>query len=355
MTLKIESCYYTIKTMKKRNLITLLCILAVAAAGYLIIRFTPAVVPMTADGKMAMYTRNKPEAEITVAVISETETKISAYGHDGKKIDIPERNYEIGQITETFTGALTAEACQNGRITLDTCVSDLIGLPRGAYVPSVYELVTHSSAYSDYADRVLNVKRENPYSGINGNDIISSAGSFRLSFKPPYLYSESDYGAAVLGAMISKAYDVDFYSILTIFAQEKLGLEHTFVALEQCMEGGWKWDTDDAYIAALGLTSDVSDMVAYAKLYLDGRDPILNIAADPLYEINADSAVGYLWNISHSGLVLSSHGQTEHASAAIVIDRNNSTAVIVLSNYPDDKYGNTLDLAQTILKETEAV
>ncbi|MDO5445728.1 MAG: serine hydrolase [Eubacteriales bacterium] len=337
--------------MKKRNIITLLCILVVIAAAAAIVKFTPVPQPAAASGKIALYTRNKPDAEITVAVIADGETKIVAYGHDGESIPVPERSYEIGQITRTFTGALAAEAVRDGLLSLDDSVSDFLTLSRGAYSPTVLELLTHSSAYSDYAPEVSGERSSNPYHGITGNDIVASMNSFRLSYKPPYMYSDSDYGAAVLGSVISKLYDVDFYSILTIFVQEKLGLEHTFVALEKCMENGWKWNTDDAYIASLGLTSDISDMVSYVKLYLAGALPVIEMASDPLYEVNAESSVGYMWTVSRMGWILSQAGETGHYSAAVKIDKNNKAAVVVLSNYPDDRYGNTMDIAGALLKE----
>ena len=337
--------------MKKRNIITLLCIAAVIAAAALIVKFTPVPQPASAAGKLAMYTRNKPDAEITVAVISEGETQISAYGHDGEPIAVPERSYEIGQITRTFTGALAAEAVRDGLLSLDDLVSEILTLSRGTYSPTVLELLTHSSAYSDYAPGVSGDRSSNRYHGITGNDIVASMNRFRLSYKPPYMYADSDYGAAVLGSVISKLHDVDFYSILTIFVQEKLGLEHTFVALEKCMENGWKWNTDDAYIASLGLTSDISDMVSYVKLYLAGALPVIEMASDPLYEVNAENSMGYMWTVSRKGWILSQEGETGHYSSAVKIDKNNKAAVVVLSNYPNDRYGSTMDIAGALLEE----
>lgn len=337
--------------MKKRYTAALLCIIAVILATYAIVRFSPVHIPEGAAEKISMYTRNKPNAEITVAVVNGKETSVRAYGHDGREIPVPERSYEIGQITRTFTGALAAEVFSDGLILPDAPVSDVFRLSAGAYVPTVFELLTHSSAYSSYSPGVLRSKGNNPYSGITGNDVVSDMNSFRLSEKPPYLYSDSDFGAAALGAVISKLYDVDFYSILTIFTQDKLGLENTFVALEECTEGGWKWNYEDAYIASRGFTSNIQDMVKYAGLYLDGENPLLEKASDPLCEINAESFIGYMWMISHSGRVLSMSGETAHYSAAIIIDKNNHSAAVVLSNYPNDKYGNTADIANALLKE----
>ena len=336
---------------KKRTLIALFCIIFVIASAVCIYQFTPAPQGEKSAEKLKIYTRNKPNAEITVAVVSDNGTEIVAYGHDGESIAVPDRSYEIGQITRTFTGAIAAEAYNEGYFSMDTPVSDVLTIARGAYSPSLFELLTHSSAYADYSPKVKKTNSANPYEGINGNDIVAEMNSFRLSFKPPYLYADSDFGTAVLGSAISKIYDVDFYSILTIFIQERLGLTHSFVALEKCTEDGWKWNNDDAYIASLGLTTNITDMVKYANIYLNDRYSFLRTASDPLYEENADSSIGYMWNISKKGWVLSQSGETGHYSASIVIDKNSRIAVIVLSNYRNDRYGNTSDIAHTILDE----
>lgn len=337
--------------MKKRYFITVLCIAAVIGAAFLIVRYTRVPIPDSSSGRIATYTRNKPDAELTVAVINENGTEIKAYGHDGAEIEVPKRSYEIGEITGTFTGALLAEACEKGLVSLDDPISDVIHLTKEAYSPTLFELVTQSSAYAQFFPRTSGERSDNPYGGISGNDIVSAMNTFRLTYEPPFLYSASDFGVAVLGSAIAKLYDVDFYSILTIFAQEKLGLEHTFVPLEKCMDNGWKWSTKDAYIAAKGFVSDISDMISYAKVFLNDDFPFIRTASDALYETNAEKSSGFLWNVSRKGWILSQSGETDHYSASVMIDKNNRIAVVVLSNYPNDAYGDTMGIAESLLKE----
>ena len=151
--------------------------------------------------------------------------------------------------------------------------------------------------------------------------------------------------------MISKVYDVDFYSIMTIFAQQNLGLSDTGISLDSGLEKSWLWYNNDAYIASLGLTSTINDMVSYAELYLEGSESYLRTASEPLYEISADTCAGYLWLVSKGTGVLSRSGSTSGYSAAIKIDPIYGTAVIVLSNYPDDRYGSTAELADALMYE----
>lgn len=334
---------------KKRFLIFLLAIFTVLAAGICIAVFTHPAIPSDAEQMITVYTRNKPGAELTVAVITPEGTEIKAYGHDGARISVPDRYYEIGDITKTFTGAIAAKAISDGRLSPNEEALSYLPLSRSAYSPTVFELLTHSSAYSGYAPGVKKADRKNPYTGIDVNDLVSQMNSFKLTYKPPYLYSYSDFGAAAAGAMISSVYDVDFYSILTIFAQQELGLKHTFVATEKSVPDGWVWDPSDAYIASLGLTSTIGDMVAYARLYLNDEYSFLSLAADQSLEINAENWAGYLWNISGKGRLIGQAGETGHYASQILIDRANGIAVIVLSNYTNDRFGSVGDIALAVL------
>ena len=338
---------------KKRLLICLLITAAVLAAGIAIAWYTPVSIPSGFAGKMAVYTRNKPNAEITVAVIREGSTEINAYGHDGIRIPVQDRYYEIGDITATFTGAIAARAAAEGKLSPNERISELLPLPRAVYSPSVFELLTHSSAYSSYSPDLNGSKtaKRNPYTGIDANRLVAEMNEFKLTYKPPYLYSYSRFGAAVTGAFLSQVYDVDFYSILTIFAREELGLKHTFVALDNSVKNGWIWDDGDAYIASLALSSTISDMAAYARLYLGNGPEYLSLATDPAYEINADADIGYFWNLTDSNRIIYHTGETGHYAAAIVIDRESRMAVVVLSNYRNDRYGNVYDMARALLEE----
>lgn len=335
---------------KKRTVISILCIVAVIAATAAVYFFTLVPIPQGADAKIALYARNKPDLELTVAVISPEGTKVSAYGHDGVQIPVPERSYEIGGVTRTFTGALAAKAASENRLSFDDGVSSVLPLNAGNYSPTVFELLTHTSAFSDYAPGVseLPFGSANPYTGIDSYDVLVGINNFHLKYEAPYLYSCSDFGTAVLGMMISKAYDVDYYSILTIFAQEELGLHDTFINTGSAP--GWTWQTDDAYIASLGLSSTISDMISYAKMYLSSQYDFLTDSAAPLHEINADFSSGCMWNISDKGRIIAQSGETASGCAQICICIPDGTAVIALSNYPNDRYGDLSDIAMALLK-----
>ena len=334
----------------KRFILTILLLLAVVAGSVGIALFTPVPIPYDPGGMIRVYTRNKPHVQLTIAVVTPAGTEVTAYGHDGAVISVPDRVYEIGGITKTFTGAIAAKAVMEGRVSPSERISDFLPLLRSAYSPTLYELVTHSSAYASYAPNVSPrlSGRKSPYSGITANDLVAQINAFKLTYKPPYLYAYSDFGAAATGAVLSQIYDVDFYSILTIFAREELGLKHTLIALDDSGFKGWHWLSTDAYIASSSLSSTIGDMIAYARLYLNGSLDYLSLAADPTYEVNADMQIGYFWNVLDHGRVLQQSGETGYGAASIWIGKFDQIAVIALSNYGNDRFGNVNDIAGAV-------
>ena len=151
---------------------------------------------------------------------------------------------------------------------------------------------------------------------------------------------------------IDKNYTMAYFELSK--AQEELGLRHTFVALDKNAPDGWVWNNTDAYIASDGLTSTIGDMVAYARQYLNGEQEYLALATQPMVEINAESSSGYFWNISTGGDVFWHDGETGHYASFLLIDRDRHLAVIILSNYGNDRFGSIRDIGFQLYAETLA-
>lgn len=339
----------------KRILTTIICIILVLAMCLAIAVITKPSIPGGSQAKIAMYTRNKPDAEVTTAVLTKDLRIIKAYGHDGESIDVPDRSYEIGGITKTFVGSICARAIGDGIMTFNEKAGDMLPLGQGIYNASVIDLLTHTSAYGSYtAEKYSSAKLragKNPFAGIRNSDIILAMDNFRLLQSPPFMYSYSDFGSAILGLMVSASYGTDIYTLLSIYAQKELELPGTYIATETAVENGWLWDRDEAFIAACGLTSNINDMIAYAEIYLHPERPEITEAMRSLCEVNMDLSVGYFWELNENGNVLSQSGETSHYASKILIDKNSETAVIVLSNYPNDKYGDVGDIAWALMNE----
>ena len=320
--------------------------------------FTRPAIPAGFESKVTVYTRNKPNAMVTAAVVTDEGNIIQAYGHDGKEIEVPDIDYEIGGITKTFIGSICARAIGDGLMSYSEKAGDILPIGQYIYNASVIDLVTHTSAYGSYTAEKYSSARlragKNPFAGIRNSDLILAMDNFRLMQSPPFMYSYSDFGASILGLMAASSYGTDIYTLLSIYSQKELELPGTYISTddsERTPENGWIWDRDECFIAACGLSTNINDMISYARIYLDGTRSEVTEASRILCEVNNDLSVAYFWETNHDGTVLSQAGETSNYAAYITIDKVNRVAVIVLSNYPNDKYGDVTDLGQALLSE----
>ena len=316
--------------MKRRIILYSVSILAVIAIFALTALFTRPGIPSTSEEKIALYTRNKPHVQLTVAVVTTDGQEVHTYGHDGKEIDVTDEQYAIGTITRSFTGALAAKAISEGKISLTSKVGDYITLAPGTYEPTIYELLTHTSGYGDY--RLY---------GSAETAVIKAIEDFRLNTQPPFGYSESDIGVAVMGIVLSSVYEKPFDELMFDFISQELGMENTSIMV------GY----NNAYAASTGLSSNVTDMISYVRHYLSHDNDYLRRATVPLAEINKETSIGYLWKVSDTGILATDGGGSESAGK-LLIDRPHGTAIIVLSNYGNDKYGDVTDIATALLAES---
>ena len=333
---------------KKRLLIFTALIAAVIAAGILIALLTPVPIPSKAERMLARYTRNKPDAKISIALITPEGCETSFIGHDGKELKDPGLSYEIGEISQTFIGAIAARAVVNGEVSPEEPVSSVLPIPLTAYSPTLEELVTGCSAYSNFSP--LQKQLSNPYSPFSDFNLLMAMCSFEPEGEAPYVYSRSPFGAAVTAAFLGDLYSSDGYTVLNNFVHLDLGLRNTNIILSN--KGSlWDWEKDDVYAPVLGLSSTLDDMVLYTRQYLNGGVDYLELAVSPLREINNEEDSGYFWTVSSDGLVYA-EGETGSCSACIVMKLSEGKAAIVLSNCVNDKYGNIRSIAKAIINES---
>ena len=340
--------------MKKRIIFFTILIAVFIALMAITAALTIPVIPADSIGMLDTYTRNKPDAEITVAIISDGNVTYKAYGKGAKEIEVPERGYEIGSITTTFTGVMMSRAVGEERVRLKDKVSDHVVLNTGTYAPSIFELVTHTSAYGSYPgySKLKYNSGKNPFTGTDYPGVITIMDDFRLNQTPPYLYCYSDFGATVAGIVLEDSYGVEYFSILESFLKE-LGMENTYVAISKdaAVENGWIWLATDEYISSYGLTSTAADMAKYAMMYLSGDNQDFLRAVTPLVEVNMENNIGYFWGIGLDGIVRKT-GTTASYACAVNMDIKNRNGVIVMSNYPNDRFGNVGSIADCIMNES---
>ena len=161
--------------------------------------------------------------------------------------------------------------------------------------------------------------------------------------KDNYGFTYSNFGYAVLGLVLEAVYDTDYTTLVNHFVQEELGLTDTKISDQSGDLGNyWDWKSDDAYLAAGAVTSDITDMLSYAQMQLSAH-PYFAECHKSLQEINASTRdyetmgiymdeIGMAWIIDTKNGIIWHNGGTGNYNSYLGFQPETGTAVVVLSN-----------------------
>lgn len=313
----------------------------------------------TAETLIRKYAKRQDGLILSVAVIDKEQETVIFYGKDGEPVTgSAEERYEIGSLTKTFTGALFGKYVSEKKISLSDPVSQYVDF-HGKYDPTILELLTHTSAYEDYRTNgfwqsARHRFGKNPYQGISTDKIPVYMRRFTTGSSAPYGYSFSNFGYAVLGNVIEAVEGKSAVEAIEAYARE-CGLSDTAFVLEPEEKQAWKWNATDAFLPAAGLSSDLSDLCAWVRLYFgDAIDPGRTLAITPQKNAEGMDQIGLGWGIRRDG-VIGHGGETSNYSAQVLLDSENHRAVIVLSNHAKENGIAASQIAEQIYKEQFAL
>lgn len=222
--------------------------------------------------RTAAHRRN--DAVITVGIIKDGQVSYTVYGENGAVLPAEPHTYEIGSLTKTFTAALINKAIREGELDFDDMIDQYLTLPAGNAYPTIQSLLTHTSGYKAYYfERPMignYINGRNAFCGVTDDMVLHKAGTLDMK-QDSYGFTYSNFGYAVLGLVLEAVYDTDYTTLLNGFAQNGLGLGSTRISDQSGdLSNYWDWQADDAYLPAGGITSNIEDMLQYAKYQLDG-------------------------------------------------------------------------------------
>ncbi|MDO5344943.1 MAG: serine hydrolase domain-containing protein [Lachnospiraceae bacterium] len=303
---------------------------------------------MSFDELLQEALAGKKEAKVTVGVIKDGQMTYEVYGSDAVALDQTEYRYEIGSITKTMTAALIAQAIQEEKLSLTDTIDRYLELPDGKVYPTIESLLTHTSGLDGYYFEwsmlpYLIHPEKNPFQGITAEDVVQEYQETKLKEEKEYGFEYSNYGFALLGLVLEKVYDTDYTSLLNGYLQEELGMRDTYVSNGDAdFDGNWIWESDDAYIPAGAVVSDITDMLLYADAQL-GEDSVLTMCHQPLKQINAAdkwermggfgiNEEGMSWMIDRENGIIWHNGATGVHTSYLGFCPEKNTAVVVLAN-----------------------
>jgi CubicO group peptidase (beta-lactamase class C family) len=341
------------KSKRRKRALTIICIgIAVIAVGiggfFAFTAYQINQIPkMKFEDMLAYTTKSNKKALVAVGIIQNGEASYTLYGENGTTLPQAEHIYEIGSLTKTFTVSLLYKAVSEGRISLDDNINKYLDLPVKDYYPTIRRLITHSSGYKGYyfeTQMVSNFFRgRNDFYGISKTQLIERIGKIDLENRDCN-FNYSNFGIAVVGAVLSEIYEEDYPTIINEYIAEEFGLENTKISDGSGDLGNyWDWAENDAYMPAGALTSTIEDMLKYAQLQMNEMPEYLSDTHETLAKVNATSesnakmnihmdSMGAAWIIDTGNNIIWHNGGTDDYNCYLGFDLNKQIAVVVLSD-----------------------
>lgn len=159
--------------------------------------------------------------------------------------------YQISKIPGlTFTAALVNKAIAEGKLRIDDTIDNLLPLPEAGEYPTIKELLTHTSGYKGYY--------------------------FQSSMISNFLKGRNDFYGITKEMVLEAVYHTDYAALVNGFAQNELELTETGISGKSGDLGNyWDWKANDAYLPAGAITSNITDMLSYAQIQLEGNQMLL--------------------------------------------------------------------------------
>jgi CubicO group peptidase (beta-lactamase class C family) len=306
---------------------------------------------MSFEEMLDYATKDHKEALITVGIIQDGNMTCDVYGENGVKLSPQEHIYEIGSITKTFTASLVCKAIGEGRVSPDDSIDEYLNLEGQDYYPTIRRLVTHTSGYEEYYFETPMIssffRGENSFAGISKEMLLKKSDKICLH-DADYPFTYSNFGFAVLGAVLEKAYNQDYTLLMNAYISEELGLENTRISDGSGdLKNRWQWSQSNAYMPAGALLSDITDMMQYLHMQMRGHPQYTSFAHEALAKVDASNAsyekmgiridaVGTGWMIDDQNRIIWHNGATGHYNSYVGFDKERQIGVVVLSNLPPD-------------------
>lgn len=189
--------------------------------------------------------------------------------------------FEIGSVTKTFNAELVRQFIDEGSLTLDTQVQDIIDVASAPIADvTLEELLTHTSGLAvmeslSFAEIMVANFRDggNAYRRDTPQDILDAAGAAELTNRGEMQYS--NYGHALLGQLLATHAGVSYEELLRTRIFGPAGMDNTYLALPHTNDGAPRglagsgrpaepWDMD-GWAPAGAIRSTPADMANYVE------------------------------------------------------------------------------------------
>lgn len=271
---------------------------------------------------------------LVIAAVADNQEVIVGVGQVAVRDSSPPNGdtvYEIGSISKPFTGILLAEAIESGTLKPETQVQSL--LPDGVTLPArirddltLMHLATHSSGFprlpanfTTAANLLQIAYGGDPHRRYDLAQFHEAVGTVEHEFSPGSQTSYSNFGASLLGYLLSLRANQSYETLLRQRIARPLGMNSTVVHLTDELRarlavgyrsvlgaGGLQlalrsanWDMPDHYAGAGGIRSTAKDMLRFLKANMGRPETAVTRAIQrshvSVMDMGASGAVGMHW------------------------------------------------------------
>lgn len=287
---------------------------------------------------------------VSIGVVSDGKSITGHYGELTKKQGNKPNDqtiYEIGSVSKTMVGLLTAYAIADGKLSLNQNVNSYIDnqldkVSTISHPITIQQLLTHTSGLPRDFEQ-LGLTEET----VNQQSFIKAMNKFDTStLKGQYHYSGT--GTELLSYILTQVYHKPFDMLLKQTLREKAGMLNTQVDLSKTQMPFLAYGYDDKNeIAKPHITpnklwggrgfikSTMPDLINYMKLQLQGDLPVIALSHQQLFDVTDTEYLAFFWIVAKDeklGTYIIHHGGVESTQNWMIIFPTHNLAISVVSN-----------------------
>lgn len=308
------------------------------------------------------YIQKGISAGMILAIIDHGRIRRYSYGTVDKAYqqlpDAEKSIFEIGSVTKTFTSLVLAQLVIDGQIGLNDPINK--HLPDS--VPSLnfqgkpirlVHLANHTAGFPRLPANIFsgNVNPQNPYQHYNADSLYRFLVDYRPTYQPGTLFSYSNYGAGLLGAILEKQLQMDFSQLVVEKIGKPLRMDRTFVKVPLHLQADFAqgYDQNGQPTSAWDLgslkgsgavRSTLNDMIRYIQAQLGMKNPLRRAIAlsHQVTFPGPGQMMGLAWRINKAGQYTYYHhsGGTGGFRSFVGFDVDRQRGIIILSNTADE-------------------
>ena len=257
--------------------------------------------------------------------------------------------FEIGSITKVFTATLLANYVNDGTLEIEDPINNYLPFNMHDNIQiSFKELANHTSGLPRIPSNMMVpsiLSSRNPYKDYSDLKLEKYLMRKVKVTDQPESFVYSNLGFGLLGYTLSKIENKSYNDLLHQKIFSKFGMTNSSTVRSEPesdlvrglnKNGSKTPNWDFASLESAGaILSTTEDLSKFAVAQFDETDKDLALTRELTFSINENEAIGLGWFIymARSGEVLYRHkGVTRGYTSAMIIDTENRTGIIILSN-----------------------